>query len=121
MKLTTEERSTQGWHWLGGAVTVTVTVVALLHTLGLGTKLPSSSTSKRDSGISVASTGAGSACLRCLAGSGLRVSVTREVLYSPGLDPDMKMVETVVEGSLGVGEGSSSAATGFSPTCCSFF
>ena len=82
-------------------------------------------TSKRDSGISVASTGADSACLRCLAGSGLRVSVTREVLYSPGLDPDMKMVETVVEGSLGVGEGSSSAtsgaATGFPPTCCSFF
>ena len=81
-------------------------------------------TSKRGSGISVASTGADSACLRCLAGSGLRVSVTREVLYSPGLDPDMKMVETVVEGSRGVGEGSGSAnsgaATGFPPPC-SFF
>lgn len=79
-------------------------------------------TSKRGSGISVASTGADSACLRCLAGSGLRVSVTREVLYSPGLDPDMKMVETVVEGSRGVGEGSatSGAATGFPPPC-SFF
>lgn len=49
--------------------------------------------------------------------------VTREVLYSPGLDPDMKMVETVVEGSWGVEEGSDlatrGAATGFPP--CSFF
>ena len=71
----------------------------------------------------MANTGAGSACLRCLAGSGLSVRVIKEVLYSPGLDPDMKMVETVVEGSLGVGEGSGlatkGAATGFSP--CSFF
>ena len=72
----------------------------------------------------MANTGAGSACLRCLAGSGLRVRVTKEVLYSPGLDPDMKMVETVVEGSWGVGECSGSATRGAAtglPPCCSFF
>ena len=33
----------------------------------------------------------------------MRVKVTREVLYSPGLDLDMKMVETEMEGNLGVG------------------
>ena len=55
----------------------------------------------------------------------MRVKVTREVLYSPGLEPDMKMVETEVEGNLGVGANSRGcsatrgAATGF--PACSFF
>ena len=47
--------------------------------------------------------------------------VIKEVLYSPGLDPDMKMVETVVEGSWGVGESSGSATRGAAtglPPCC---
>merc|ERR1712083_1174087 len=66
------QEDSQGRHRLGGEVTVTVTVVVGEHKLGLGTKLPSSSTSNRGSGIpAVANTGAGSACLRCLAGSGL--------------------------------------------------